>query len=674
MSQSPVNAGNLGSLESYRQGWKALNRLLHESKSFSGRETNNAFLNCADRGQFADVSTAIGWDFADDARAIGLVDWDRDGDLDIWVTNRTAPRVRLLKNNLDSDASFVSFQLTGTIKTTNRDGIGSRVNVYLKGHPVPLMRTLHAGQSFLSQSSRWMHFGLGEQAAIEKVVVNWHGGEAEEFKGVSENQFFNLVQGSGQATLRGTLPAINLPPAEAGLPPRSDIARIIPTAGHALPTLRTADRGNLKIEGLTLISLWSRTCPHCQKEMTAWAAEKEAWKNSGVKVIALSTDQELRQECDAFLKSVGADFLAEMASPDAVELLDALQSSLVDLWLAIPVPSSFLVSAEGELLAVYRGPVSREQVVKDSALARATPEERRASATPFTGRWVGPAPMGTPQGATEQLMQRARPELAIQYLRTALSRPFVKASKSGLSDNLLLLGQLLGQQGRPAEAVPPLREAARLMPDDIRVLRLLVAGLSESGEVDEATEVMNGALSKYPDNPDLVQDALRLALATNRQSRALELSQRLVDLLPADPSVRFTLIRILLLNGEGQAAIDHCKAILGTHPRYLAAANQLSRILSTHPSEELRSPEEALALATRLCQITQNRDAGHLVALALAQANKGQFRDSRQLLESLQKSVPAETELGREISAALASVSNNQPVRNKVWPVKPNHE
>ncbi|NIP94492.1 MAG: hypothetical protein GWO24_14035, partial [Akkermansiaceae bacterium] len=68
-----------------------------EGRSFSGHEKNCCFLNTGG-GRFADVSAAVGLAFDDDGRAVSVCDWDFDGRQDLWVTNRTAPRVRLLRN------------------------------------------------------------------------------------------------------------------------------------------------------------------------------------------------------------------------------------------------------------------------------------------------------------------------------------------------------------------------------------------------------------------------------------------------------------------------------------------------------------------------------------------------------------------------------------------------
>ncbi|MEE3179012.1 MAG: hypothetical protein VX317_04960, partial [Verrucomicrobiota bacterium] len=72
--------------------------MINAGRSFSGQERNCIFLNPgssqAARGRFADVSSVTGLDFDDDARALSPVDWDHDGDLDLWISNRNAPRLR----------------------------------------------------------------------------------------------------------------------------------------------------------------------------------------------------------------------------------------------------------------------------------------------------------------------------------------------------------------------------------------------------------------------------------------------------------------------------------------------------------------------------------------------------------------------------------------------------
>ena len=667
MSQSPLDSQNLSSLQSYRQGWQALNRLLHENKSFSGRETNNAFLNCGDGGRFADVSTAIGWDFADDARAIGLIDYDQDGDLDLFVSNRTAPRVRLLKNNLESDSSFLSLHLTGTAKTTPRDAIGARVAVYLKDQPVPLLRTLHAGQSFLSQSSRWLHFGLGENATIEKIIVHWPGAAPQSFTGFEPKQFLHLTQGSDELVPRKIRTKQSLLAADQELPPTTAIARIIPPAGHAVPKLETADKKLITPSGTTLISLWSRTCPHCQEELTSWAKEARKWQSSGVKVILFSSDQEPRVQCDTFLESIDANFTAEMASPQAVEMLDAIQASIVDLWTPIPVPSSFLISKDGELLAIYRGPVSPDQVIADSQLATASLKDRRAAGTPFKGRWVGDPTPATPQRTTQQLVQRARPDLAIPYLRTALSKSFVKGTKFNRADNLLLLGQLLGQQGRPEEAIPPLRKAQALLPEDLRIARLLAAGLAETDHQTEAFAILDQAIAQHPKNADLLEDAYQLASKSAKPELVIRYLQKAIAIAPNHPTLRLKLAHTHLANNQAAKAIETCKKSLQTNPRFLDAANLLSRILSTHPDDKIRSPEESFALASRLCQFSKNKNGYHLLTLAYAQANLGKYKEATQTLDRLKNVAPPDSPFTKEVLTALKATQSNQPIRNPIW-------
>ena len=107
----------------------AISKLVREGRSWSGNERNCCFLNIGGV-RMADVSAVSGLDFADDGRGVALTDWDQDGDLDILTTNRGAPRLRFLQNNLGNRNNYVALRLVGT--TCNRDAIGARATVEVR--------------------------------------------------------------------------------------------------------------------------------------------------------------------------------------------------------------------------------------------------------------------------------------------------------------------------------------------------------------------------------------------------------------------------------------------------------------------------------------------------------------------------------------------------------------
>ena len=112
MSRSPVDGGSADPSQSYLDSWGELAGLIRQGRSFSGKERNCCFLNTRD-GHFADVSSATGLDHIDDGRTVALSDWDRDGDLDLWLANRTGPRLRFMRNELGKGDRFVAFRLRG---------------------------------------------------------------------------------------------------------------------------------------------------------------------------------------------------------------------------------------------------------------------------------------------------------------------------------------------------------------------------------------------------------------------------------------------------------------------------------------------------------------------------------------------------------------------------------
>ena len=148
MSHSSLKEG------SERQGDSALKRKQFDEmflggRSFSGRERHCVYLNTGSE-RFANISAVSGLDFPDDGRAVAPVDWDQDGDLDLWISNRNAPRIRLLKNNTSRDRHYLALRLQGDGSKTNRDAIGARVELVVGDDELKRITTLRCRRGVFS--------------------------------------------------------------------------------------------------------------------------------------------------------------------------------------------------------------------------------------------------------------------------------------------------------------------------------------------------------------------------------------------------------------------------------------------------------------------------------------------------------------------------------------------
>ena len=276
-------------------------------RSFSGKERHCIFLNTGNdprgNGQFANVSAITGLDLPDDGRAIGVVDWDQDGDQDLWLSNRNAPRLRFMRNESPADNNYLALRLVGNGKTTNRDAIGARVEVVLDDShskattELPavaetLIQSLRAGEGFLAQSSKWVHFGLGDANTIKKVVVHWPNGKVEDFNDLKVNHRYQLVQGSAKAT-EVTPPDRKMQLATSSAKEKSAAPsmRIPLVALLRVPDLNYLDfRGNRQSlttasGGPLLINLWSTSCKPCLEELNDFTKRSEEIRSAGIRIV-----------------------------------------------------------------------------------------------------------------------------------------------------------------------------------------------------------------------------------------------------------------------------------------------------------------------------------------------------------------------------------------------------
>ncbi|MEM7349249.1 MAG: ASPIC/UnbV domain-containing protein [Acidobacteriota bacterium] len=393
MSRSPVSteqAMEEGVLDRYTEAVLEMGRKILRGQSFSGRERHCVYLNTGEP-RFANISAVSGLDFPEDGRGMVVTDWDFDGDPDLWISNRTAPRVRFLRNDTATDNRFIALRLTGNGTTSNRDAIGTRVT--LPVGEVTLLRTLKAGEGFLSQSSRWLLFGLGREGAVGPIAVRWPDGSRQSFPGLEPNRFYEIEQGAGTPTVFTPPNRVELTPSTVALTPSTQKMRLRLVSKTPLPRLRYRDlagadhRVRDHLDKPLLLNLWASWCLPCKAELDELDA-------AGAHVLALSLDglgeasPTTHDHGRQFWQRHGYRFAAGFADEGLIDLLQGYYKALFLDWRSFVLPTSFLIDTDGTVGAIYRGPVTVAELEEDIARLRDSVEDRRARAVPFAGRWL----------------------------------------------------------------------------------------------------------------------------------------------------------------------------------------------------------------------------------------------------------------------------------------------
>ena len=404
VSIAPTDVRGSGSSDMYQIGLRSCMSIIRRhGLSWAGNTRNELFLNTGGP-RFAGASAASGLDFAGDGRAVAVVDWDQDGDLDLWTTNRTAPRVQCLLNDTPSESHFLALKLTG--HSANRDAIGARVEVVLQveGQQVALIKSLRAGEGFLGQSSKWLHFGIGDAKEIERVVVRWPGGEAESFDGIRIDGRYHLVQDSGTATAWSAGREVSLAASPSSPGPvatqRPEPVHHLLTWPLPIPLLayETFDGETLDVPrnelGLTLLHLWSSWSGACHSQLQTLAEGQLQLREAGVDVLALAVDDvDQRYPADpdgpgALIDQIDFPFAAGRATVTTLDLLDLVQAALYDGSVTLTLPSGFLLDSTGKLVALYHGEVPVDRVVADAAQIVAGQPLLKPTEVRFTGQWL----------------------------------------------------------------------------------------------------------------------------------------------------------------------------------------------------------------------------------------------------------------------------------------------
>lgn len=683
MSQSPTGAGEAS--EGYLKSWDALSAMISQGGSFSGRERNCCFLNTRD-DRFADVSAATGLDLVDDGRGAALVDWDEDGDLDLWLTNRTGPRVRFMRNDAGAGNNFLALKLEGTY--CNRDAIGARVELVLDGAP-PLRRikTLHAGDGFVSQSSKSIHFGLGPSERIQNVVIYWPGSPGgETFSDLEPNRRYKVVQGTGRAVpMAVRSQRVALKPSTPIVPPSTRQARLVLTRRRPFPALHqhhvaVASQSPLNHAGPMLVNLWASWCQPCVAELREWAEQYDALRTRGLTILALNTDTLVPAETgdqpasEELFRSAPLPFPTGMASKELVGELTELHHQIVYPQRPLPLPCSFLVDRNGMVAAIYTGRVSVEQLLEDQHLLDATPERLSQLAFPFVSQdgieLFDISPIGLARAYHEGGYFEDAKATVGGYVRNLSAQASDEKTEARLPRSRLVecyqLQAAIAQDQRDADAeVRACRQLVRLLPESQQARVALAVALWRHDQVDQAELTLDEARKLAPNQPGTLNLLGKARMAMGQPEQAIPRYLEAIELAPADVEIRFNLAFALKHAGQAAEAIEQYRLVLERQPTSLETLNNLAWILATHPDPKLRSASESLELANRVCQATNYDKPEYLDTLAAALAEAGQFDEA---VHTARKAAElalsgGQDELARQLAQRLERYQSKQAFR-----------
>ncbi len=580
MSRSPTGSQALNPEQSYLDSWSELAELIQQGRSFSGRERNCAFLNTG-KGKFADVSGAFGLDLIDDGRTVVMTDWDHDGDLDFWIANRTSPRLRFLRNDLAQSQKALAIRLKGNPSLkTNLDAIGARVELHLKDGKKRI-QTLYGGDGFLSQSTKWLHFGIQDAEEVEKVVVRWpnKANSMETFSGIQAGTRVQLTQGSGKAQV--------IPSPKRSLNFQHQVAKSVPASDRA--RIRFAKRPNLKaisyrnLEGqakvittgnrVLLINLWARKCTPCVKELYEFSQDKEKLKAQGVEILALNVDDlegvdaQAQKEAKDLITKLKLDIPVGFARTETINELQKPIQGAIYRHRQLPVPTTFLVDSQSKLALVIKGATNTQELLKE--VAQLNNLDRKLS-VPFEGSWSRDIFKTHTIAIARAFLEGQHPEDAVDYL-------------------LKFIGKT---PAPPAGDNSPLAQKVRLQLGD--VYNLLGSITYRMKDFDKAATYFGNAAANSP----------KLLVAQVGKGESLTQAKRYDE------------------------ALEHFEKIWKLKPGLPPAANGLAWLLATHPTQAKRDGKRAQQLAELACKSSRYQKPEPLDALGAAFADQGDFKNA----------------------------------------------
>ncbi|MFT5052557.1 MAG: hypothetical protein ACI8QZ_003993 [Chlamydiales bacterium] len=141
--------------------------------------------------EFSERSQAWGLDHLGISFGASLADLDRDGDLDLVVSN-IGDTTSIYRNGQGAGRGLL-LRLVGV--ASNRFGVGATVELRAGG--ATQVRQLSPTRGYMSANEPLLHFGLGSAEHVDELVVEWPSGHRQRFVALETGRFYTITEPAG---------------------------------------------------------------------------------------------------------------------------------------------------------------------------------------------------------------------------------------------------------------------------------------------------------------------------------------------------------------------------------------------------------------------------------------------------------------------------------------------
>jgi tetratricopeptide (TPR) repeat protein len=609
----------------YEQGWNAINELIRSDSTWSGYERNVFYANNRD-GTFSEVSAVVGMDFVEDGRAFAVADFDHDGRLEVFLKNRNAPQLRILKNVVADLPPSIAFRLHGT--KSNRDAIGASVTIETSAGRQT--RLLQAGSGFLSQHSKDIFFGLGETKDPVRASIRWPSGLVQEFE-LPVNHRIWAEEGSESPRLepfhasakKYAAPSADAAAEGAGgvevLPTQVETWLLAPVAApdFSLPDLSGRLMALSAARGVpALLNFWTIKSPESREELSSLQKFHAAWTKKGLQIISVNVDDPADDNIHGFARQLTFPILR--VSLDVAAIYSILYRQLFDRHRDLGLPTSFLIDRNGDIVKVYQGAVVPEHVDHDFQHIPETDAERLKRALPFPsskyalefGRnYLSYGALFFQRGYLDQaeasFQQALRDDPSSAEALYGIGSVYLNQNKNAearetfertvkltanypdtLPDAWNNLGVIATREGRVDDSVPCFLEALRLNPHHLLSLDNLGNAYRSQKRWDEARKTLELAVLVAPQDPEANYSLGMVFAQIDDTSKAYEYLQRALKARPVYPEALNNLGVLYLVTQRRDQAVESFEQCIRVAPNFDQAYLNLARVYALEGTKD----------------------------------------------------------------------------------------